>query len=344
MLGKSRWLGLALTVVFLGLAFSRVDLGELADALRQANYLLVLPAALATLAGYLLRTARWQLILAGAVPAGFGMLFSVLMIGFATNNVLPARLGEFVRAVLLRQRTGLRKTFSLATIFVERLLDGLVLVGILAALSLFLKLPGWGQQVQLLSSALFAGVTAGVLLLLGRQQFARRLLSWAARPLGSRAGSWLDEAFGAFLLGLRPMRAPRTLGLSFGISIGIWLLEGLSYYLLSYAFDFPLQGTVRIVACGLLLVVVNLGIMIPSAPGYVGTFQFFALAALAVFGVPPAMALGLALISHAMQYVLVTAIGACFVARAHLVWSALAESREADEPAPDLAASGGARE
>lgn len=344
MLRKSRWIGLVLTVVFLGLTFNRVNLEELGGTLRTANYLLVLPAALSTLVGYLLRTARWRAILAGAVPASFGPLFSILMIGFATNNVLPARLGELVRAVLLRRRTGLRKTFSLATIFLERLFDGLVLVGILALLSLVLPLPGWGREVQALSSVLFGGVAMGVLVVLTKQRLAERVLGLVLKPLPSRASTWVFEAFASFLLGLKAMRRPRVLGLTLGMSALIWTLEGLSYYLLTYAFEFPLGGLERVVASGLLLVVVNLGIMIPSAPGYVGTFQFFAVAALGLFNVPRETALGLAIVSHAMQYLLVTAIGGVFVMREHLSWSNLARSSEADEAAAEPVLRGGVAE
>jgi uncharacterized protein (TIRG00374 family) len=343
-LRKSRWVGLLLTIVFLGLTLSKVDPGQLAGTLREANYVLVLPAAVATLTGYLLRTARWRTILAGAMPASFGPLFSILMIGFATNNVLPARLGEFVRAVLLRRRTGLRKTFSLATIFLERLFDGLVLVGILATLSLVLRLPGWGREVQALSTVLFCGVALGVLLVLTNQRLAERLLGVATRPLPARAATWVTEAFASFMLGLRGIRRPRVLARTLAISALIWMLEGLSYYVLTYAFDFPLAGIERIVACGLLLVVVNLGIMIPSAPGYVGTFQFFAVAALGVFGVEPELALSVSIVSHAMQYLLVTAIGAFFVMREHLSWSSLAAAPEADEAMPEALAPSGVAE
>jgi uncharacterized protein (TIRG00374 family) len=343
-LAKSRWLGLLLTVIFLGLTLTRVNLEQLAATLSRANYAWVPPAAAATLLGYTLRTARWRTILAGAVPASFRPLFSILMIGFATNNVLPARLGEFVRAVLLRRRTGLRKTFSLATIFLERLFDGLVLVGIMAGLSLVLPLPGWGREVQGLSSVLFGGVAVGVLLVLTNQGLAERVLELAIRPLPARLARWVADAFASFLLGLRAMRRPRVLGQTLGLSALIWGLEGLSYYLLTYAFDFPLPGVERVVACGLLLVVVNLGIMIPSAPGYVGTFQFFATSALAVFGVPPELALSLAIISHAMQYLLVTAIGAMFVMREHLSWSGLAQARESEEAVSEPLLQGGAAE
>lgn len=343
MVRKSRWIGLVLTVVFLALAFHRVDVAELGATLSRANYVLVLPAALCTLGGYLLRTARWRGILAGAVPAGFGALFPILMIGFATNNVLPARLGEFVRAVLLRRATGLRKTFSLATIFLERLFDGLVLVAILALLSLRLALPGWGREVQLFASLLFIGVALGVLVLLLRQQLAERMLALGVRPLPRRAAAWIMEAFASFVLGLRGVRRPRVLLTTLAISAAIWLLEGLSYYYLTYAFDFPLVGVERVVACGLLMVLVNLGIMIPSAPGYVGTFQFFAVAALAMFQVPRETALSLAIVSHAMQYALVTAIGAFFVMRSQLSWSRLALATTAIDGDDALASKGTAR-
>lgn len=328
---KSRWIGLGLTLVFLALAFHRVDAGALGATLARANYALVLPAAACTLGGYLLRTARWRGILAGTVSTSYGALFSILMIGFATNNVLPARLGEFVRAVLLRRLTGLRKTFSLATIFLERLFDGLVLVAMLALLSLRLSLPGWGREVQLFASALFVGVALGALVLVLRQCLADRVLAVLVRPLPGRAAVWVQEAFTSFVLGLRGVRRPRVLLVTLAISVAIWLLEGLSYYYLTYAFDFPLTGLERVVACGLLMVLVNLGIMIPSAPGYVGTFQFFAVAALAVFQVPRETALSLAIVSHAMQYLLVTAIGAFFVLRSQLSWSRLALATAAEE-------------
>lgn len=126
--GRGRLIGLALTVVFLWLALRAVDPALLLQDLQHVNYVWLLPSALCTLAGYVLRTARWRVILSGAARAPFATLFSVLMMGFATNNLLPGRLGELWRAYLLGRKQNVRKTFALASVFVERVFDGLVLV------------------------------------------------------------------------------------------------------------------------------------------------------------------------------------------------------------------------
>lgn len=324
---RTRLLGVLLTLVFLGLAFSRVDLAELAAALTGANYLYVVPAAVFTLLGYLLRTLRWRAILTRAFSPSLGNLFAILMIGFATNNLLPARLGELARAYLLSRRTGQRKTISLATILLERVLDGLVLISILGVVSSLpaVTLPGWGQQVQRLSSLVFLVAAAGILLLLIQQHLAERIVRVALRPLPTALSDWAEAAFTAFVTGLAGMRRGRILVASIGLSVAIWTLEALSYFTLMWAFSLPLPTAERAAAAMLVLVIVNLGIMLPSAPGYVGTFQFFAMSALSVFNVPLETGLALGIVSHAMQYALVTCIGLYFLSRLNLSLGRLAE-------------------
>src|SRR5262249_30355798 len=105
----TRLLGLALTVVFLVLALTQVDLNAFGDELRRVDYRWLIPSAMCTLMGYVLRTARWQVILSGAARAPVRTLFPVLIMGFATNNLLPGRLGEFWRAYLLGRKRSVRK-------------------------------------------------------------------------------------------------------------------------------------------------------------------------------------------------------------------------------------------
>ncbi|MCC6175465.1 MAG: flippase-like domain-containing protein [Chloroflexi bacterium] len=332
-------LGVIVTLVCLGLAFYKVDLRGLGQALASANYWLILPALAVWLLGYVVRTARWRVILAEAVRCSFVTLFGVLMIGFATNNVLPARLGELARAFLLRRRTSVRKTFLLASIFLERVFDGLVLVALMSVLSLGIDLPGWGHDVERIASLLFFGVALGVILLLARRDLAERLLALVLRPFPDRLSHWTSGAFGAFMKGLSTMQRPSVLAKTALLSVVVWSLEWAAYYLVTGAFDLGLSPTTRAAACGVLLVVVNLGIMLPAAPGYVGTFQFFAVAALAVFGVQREQALAVAIVAHATQYVLVTAIGLAFFGREHVSLGTLTQDARSDSPAatPTLA-------
>src|SRR5215207_11573094 len=102
------------------------------------------------------------------------------------------------------------------------------------------------------------------------------------------------------------------------LSLVVWCIEWCAYILVASAFSLGLTTAQLAAACAFLLVVVNLGIMLPAAPGYVGTFQFFAVSSLAVWGIPREPALAVAIVAHLAQYILVTAIGLAFVGREHV--------------------------
>ena len=329
MRGKTRLLGIAITLVCLGLAFYGVDFNALLGALATANYILILPAISLWLVGYVTRTLRWRTILAGAGGRADSVLelFGVLMIGFATNNLLPARLGELARAYMLRRRTGLRKTFVLASIFLERVFDGLALVTVIFLLSLLVKPPAWEREadiaanvqlIELVATVTFVGVAAAIGVLLYRHELATRAFGFVARALPARLNRFAVGAFAAFVNGLSSMRRPGVVLGTALLSVAVWAIEWSAYVVIASAFDLGLPTPQLAAACALLLVVVNLGIMLPAAPGYVGTFQFFAVSALAVWGVPREPALAVAIVAHLAQYVLVTAVGLMFFGREHV--------------------------
>src|SRR5207248_11281752 len=164
----SRVVGLSLTIVFLVLALQRVDLAAFGDELRHLNYIWLIPSGACTLLGYGLRTVRWRVILSGAARAPLRTLFPVLIMGFATNNLLPGRLGEFWRAYLLARKRNVRKTLALASVVVERVFDGLTLIALLAIVSINIQLPGWSREIELIAGAIFLAATLGLIVLLWR--------------------------------------------------------------------------------------------------------------------------------------------------------------------------------
>jgi uncharacterized protein (TIRG00374 family) len=305
-------------VLFLVLALQRVDLAGFVDELRRVNYIWLVPSAVCTLLGYFLRTVRWRVILSGAAQAPLTTLFPVLIMGFATNNLLPGRLGEFWRAYLLGRKRNVRKSFALASVVVERVFDGLTLIALLAIVSMAIQLPGWGRQVELFAAAIFLGATAFLAILLWWPSLVRVPLQRLAQPLPARVAAAIEERFDAFVDGLGPLRRPNILVLASALSAGVWALEGGSYLLLSRGLNLSLPSSLELPAIGLTLVTINLGIMVPSGPGYVGTQEFFGTAALGVVGANAQAALALVVVSHAVQYVLVTGLGVLFFAHEHL--------------------------
>lgn len=311
-------IGLALTVLFLVLALQRVDLNGFVDEMRRVNYIWLLPSALCTLLGYVLRTVRWRVILSGAARAPLSTLFPVLIMGFATNNLLPGRLGEFWRAYLLGRKRSVSKTFALASVVAERVFDGLTLIALLALVSIAIKLPGWGVQVESVAAAVFLGATIGLAVLLFFPQAIAGPLSRVLRPLPDSVGGAVEGRFTSFVHGLAPLRQGRVLLAAAALSLGVWAFEASSYVLLSRGVSLELPQSIELSALGLTLVTINLGIMVPSGPGYVGTQEFFGTAALGVVGANPQAALALVVVSHAVQYVLITGLGLVFFAREHL--------------------------
>jgi hypothetical protein len=332
-----RWspvIGLLMTVVFLVLVFTNVDWQKMGAALRTANYLYVVPAFLLTFTGYLVRTVRWQIILAPTKRVSFASAFAVLMIGFTANNLLPARIGELVRAYALGRKEGLSKSLSLATIVVERVFDGVTIMGLLAALSLVYDLPSWGQVLARGGALVFGTAMVGILLLLVQEERTLRFLEILLRPFPARLGKAVQRIARFFIEGLHALRSGGSLLRIVGLSLLVWSLESASYLMLIMGFHLPIEGVSRIYAAVFLLTVINLGNIVPAAPGYAGSFEFFAIQALTTFngGVTNEMALALAAVSHSYQYVLVTGFGLFFLWRLGLSLRSLQQVAQQDDP------------
>ena len=314
MLGRARLLGFAVTLAIVAYGLWRLDLSAVGDALRQADYRLIPFSAGATLGSYLLRTARWRLILAPSQRLPVRTLYPPLMIGFMANNLLPARMGELVRAYSLNRAAGTPKTLALSTVLLERVFDGLTLVGILAALAALGALPAGGAPLALLAGVIFVAAAFGAWLVISNESLALRRLRFVTRPFPDALAELAEQKAQSFTQGLRALRRPRTLLAIAALSAIVWSAEALSYYTLLVGFGLAAAPSAAL----FMTVVVNLGIMVPSAPGYVGTFEGAGIAALAPYGMPTETALAVAIVAHGVQWLLVTGIGLALLARTGL--------------------------
>jgi uncharacterized protein (TIRG00374 family) len=313
-LGRARLLGFAVTLAIVAFGLWRLDLSDVAEALRRADYRLIPLSATATLGSYLLRTARWRLILAPTHSLSVATLYPPLMIGFMANNLLPARMGELVRAYSLNRAVGTPKTLALSTVLLERVFDGLTLVAVLAALAAVGALPAGGSALALIAGAIFVAAAVGAWLIISNEALALRILRLVTRPFPDALGELAEQKAHSFTQGLRSLRRPRTLLAIAALSATVWAAEALSYYALLIGFGMLTRPS----AAFFMTVVVNLGIMVPSAPGYVGTFEGAAVAALSPYGVPTETALAIAIVAHGIQWLLVTAIGLALLGRTGL--------------------------
>ena len=298
MAGKLKfWIGIGISVVLLALLVIPVSKREMLDALRGANYWYVIPAVGLYMASIWFRTLRWSVLLHHLKPIKSRRLFSVVVVGYMANNLLPMRLGELVRSYYVGEREGISKTSALVTIIIERVFDALALLAFIAIIAVFFPLTGLTD-----SFADRYGVPPGVVVAAGSLPFfgafgmlvlfatvptqTETLLVRLAAPLPLRVRGAFSEIVALFLKGLAPLRSPQMLALLFLLSVPIWLFEAAVFFLMGYPFGIDdVFGSAWEMAVTMVLVtaVTNIGSSIPAAPGGLGLFEFIARETL-VFG------------------------------------------------------------
>lgn len=321
------WLGLVISLLFLGLLVWRIDLGETARTFREADYLFVIPGIVIYFVAVAFRTLRWWLLLLPLRQIGVGRLFPVVVVGYMANNLLPVRLGEVVRSYYLGQREAVSKSAALATIVVERVFDGVALLFLLVVVSAFLPVTGLLQDLARDTGipwlVLVTGATLPFVLVLGfltlvayRPWWLLRLVSGVTRHLPRSTETRVMGLAELFITGLGILRHPRRLAALFLLSLAVWLTEAAMYYVIGFSFDLssPLGGAGAMAAAMLAVTAVaNLAISLPSSQGGIGPFELFAAATLVVLGVTGETATAYAVVLHIALLVPVTLLGLLYL-------------------------------
>lgn len=298
-------------MALLAWALHDVSLADLGRHLRSARPGWLLAAVAAATACFPIRAARWRHLLhddAGR-PLRWAPAWHAVAIGFAANNVLPFRAGELVRAWAASRLGGVRLTASLSSVVVERVLDGLALVGLLA---LALLLPGlppdvsmWGMRVSriaTLAGAVFGAAFVLALLLVLFPVPAERLVARLAPPrLAARVIGLLE----GLRHGLSALASPGRLAGAVAWSVVLWLVNAASFALAFRAFDLPVPATGALLLQGVLA----FGIAIPTAPGYVGVFELVIRAVLQLYAVAPDRGVSYAIAYHVTTFIPITLLG-----------------------------------
>jgi uncharacterized protein (TIRG00374 family) len=227
---------------------------------------------------------------------------------------------------------------SIATILVERIFDGLVmLIFVFIGLPLVPGLPDWLRQTVIMASLAFFGALAVFLVMAARPQTSRKLYQWTfSRFLPDNLQPKCLALADRFMEGLSSLTSLRDILMVFFTSVVVWLLETVKYWFVMYAFNF----TVSFFALMLMNGVVNLATTLPSAPGYVGTFDTPGIKTLIAFGVDKNIAGAYTLVLHAALWLPITLLGFYYMIREGLSWtdfSKAVESRqEIDETPPAI--------
>lgn len=323
---SAQWIiGLAISLAALAWAFRDVRLSALFAALQSANYVYLLPALGLILIGQMARARSWQTILGHRVP--FWRVFGALNAGYLLNNVLPFRLGEVGRAYLISRTQKLTATQALSSVLVERVIDLVMILSILAAFLPVIAGLDWTRNAAVISAVVTLLALAGLFVLARSPAAVTGSVHWMLSRIrlpGLSPDAW-SARVGHFIEGLAVLQDGRRLVAAAFWSSMAWVCAGFSAWLLIIAFV-P-GGTL---AMGFfMLVITGLSIAVPSAPGSLGVWQAAGVSALGVFGVAGGVAFSISLVHHLVNYGFTSLLGAAGLAREGESLSHLAQSARA---------------
>ena len=311
------WLGVVISAVFLYLALRGLELDKAWLAMRTANYWWIIPGVLVYFFGVWARTWRWHYMLRPIKAVSLVRLFPVVVIGYMGNNVYPARAGELIRAYVLRKKEAVSISASLATIIVERIFDGVIMLLFVFVSLPLTPMPAELRQVVVLFSLLFFGALAVFFVIAASPTRSQAVYNWfIARLVPPRFQDLARGLLDRFMDGLHCLRSGRDILMIFVTSLVIWLAETVKYWFVMHSFDFSVPFYVLMLMNG----VVNLATTIPSAPGYVGTFDAPGIEVLEQFGVNRAIATSYTLVLHAALWLPITLLGFYYMGRESVSW------------------------
>jgi uncharacterized protein (TIRG00374 family) len=293
------WLGVLVSGVALFLALRGVNYQQVASALGAADPWWVALTLIVTVVNHGAKAIRWQLLLGTRLQhVSLWEVLRILMIGQMLNAVVPGRVGEVSRAVMLGSQ-GPGRTFVLGTVAIEKLQDLICYAVLFLLLVTQFALPAWiSQPVWVLSGIALFGVVVVLVLLANRRRvllFGERLIQRLPERLQER----LRATYIAVLASFDELRSSHVLFGSVFWSLVVWVTAVLTNYLTFVALD--MQATV--LASVLILIVLQAGIVLPSVPGKVGVFQYLCVLTLGLLAVDGNAALAYGFLLHALVFV-----------------------------------------
>ncbi|MFB3895082.1 MAG: lysylphosphatidylglycerol synthase transmembrane domain-containing protein [bacterium] len=314
---KKIWIGLIISILCIAYFIKGIDWRQAWTIMESAQYLWLIPAIIAFLISFYFRIIRWQIFMDPIKKLPIKRLTPSLMIGFMGNSVLPARLGELIRPYVLAKKEQLSFSAALATVVIERIFDGICMLFLLAVVLMFfapaissntdsfITLP----KIQAISYTFLAVNIAIIIFLYLLKKYPDKIVAMFRKIFRFLPVHWLDKLSHlllSFVDGLHILHQPKQIILASIYSFGVWITSAIQILFVQYAFHL---GSLPLSAPIFIMVIIAIGVMLPSAPGYVGPYHAACRGALILLGVEINTAIGFAVILHASQVIVIVLIG-----------------------------------
>jgi len=302
-------IGLIISALAVYLSLRKIDFSALWVSLQSVDYRFLLFAVAGQISCFFLKGNAWRYLL---MPAKKSVRLSsttmVLIIGLMVNNIFPAKMGELARGYLMGERESLSKTLCLSTVAVEHLLDILILTVFLLILLPYASLPPWLETTGIFVGGVALAVVLFLFFAVRREDEFLRFLGKFLNRLPDRAKEKIQSVLSNIFQGAQAVTGRYIFYASAGL-LSMWLMAFLVAYLVLVAcgLSLPFQAAVMVI------VFAAFGKIIPSSPGAIGTFHYLVILVLMSFQISKEVALGYAIVIHAVSYLIETSLGITLV-------------------------------
>jgi len=313
-------------------------LAQLWISLRTANYLALIPYAVILVAIHFMRTIRWGILLEPVGKPTFKRLNSASAIGFMALVIMPFRLGEFARPLLIAEKGKIRRSAAMASVVVERVIDGIAM-GVVLIVALLFSHPATTDQksIQLVRAsgwivcAFFAAVLAFCVVAYLKREWAVRLTERMLRPVSHKLAKKISDMLDAFIGGLKMVPDRKKIALFVILTVLYWGSNGLGMMLVAReSFGFQLDVVAAFTVLGVLVA----GVMIPAGPAMIGTFHWAIIVAMSLFFPEPTRygaIVAYAWVIWGAQFGQQVLFGLIFLLAGHISFGSLWQTNTSDE-------------
>ncbi len=322
---RKLFIGIAVSGLFLFLALRDIEWTEFGAVFSAVKYWPLTLCVVFTMLGHFSRSIRWKFMLNNVKPIGIANLWSATAIAFMFNNVLPARLGEFVRAYAIGKTEGISKSAAFATIVYERVVDVFTLIILLWFCLLKVDGPEWLRRSGIFLVVFNVALLLVLFLLFRYREKSTNIVRRLCRPLPAGLGDKVVRLVDSFSAGLGVLSDKSALLPVVLLSIPVWGFATLGVYCCLIAINMQLPFIASVV----LIVLISLGSMIPSAPAYLGTMQYACIVGLSIYSIDKSQALAWSTLYHATQFFPITLAGIYYAWRSSIRFSDVSRKDEA---------------
>lgn len=301
--------GILLGAVLVYLSVRGINFQDVADGLKTIRYGYVIAVLITLLLMQALRSWRWGVILSPLEKIDQLSLFSVTSVGFLAVVAIPARLGELARPYLIANKSQIRMTAAVGSVFVERVFDCLTVLFIFIFALFFTPLPPLlikaGTVFFLITLSLFVAM----IVLITKREMSLKALNSLFQKLPEKYTLKINHLFHHFIDGFKIISDVKLLLLLTFLSALIWLIDVAAIYLMFLAFGF----TLPLAAPFVVMIILMIGIALPTAPGFIGNWHYSCILGLSLFGISKTDAFTFSVIFHFISIGLVIILGLMFL-------------------------------